>query len=92
MFICFIRSTSILDVHPDVVTPPVVGPALKLNEQLLKWEGESSPALEGSGGKDNIEVRVLFETDALKEPVSSRLSLQNIGTTSLYFNWKVVSY
>ena len=30
---------SILDLHSDITLQPIIGPALLLNGQLLKWEG-----------------------------------------------------
>ena len=76
-----------------------MGPALRLNDHLLKWEGRgtSSPVSEGTivSSDDNddkntvINARVLFET-GVKQPVSSILRFQNVGTTSLYYNWKVI--
>ncbi len=71
-------------------------PALKLNNKLLKWEGgetRTSSASQGTNGSytddnDIINIRVLFET-GVKQPATSILQFQNVGTTSIYYNWKV---
>ena len=63
------------------------GPALQLNDQLLKWEGEAGERREDVGD-DDIGTRVLFEA-GIQESVSSHLLLVNCGTAAVYFNWKV---
>lgn len=81
------RSTSILDVHPDVVTPPIIGPAMKLDQHLLKWAGEgggSSVSL-GNGG---LSLRIIFDT-GIQEPSLSHVNMENCGTVAIYYSWKV---
>lgn len=74
---------------PDTFSHPIVGPALMIRGHLLKWEGApSSP-----GVKNNVEpvdLRVTFESE-VDEQVTSHLSMENIGTTAIYFSWEVCS-
>lgn len=82
------RSTSLLASHPDVVTPPIIGPALLINEQLLTWE------LEREGERhqeERIETRVLFET-GVKELSKRNITLTNTGTVVIRYTWKVTVY
>ena len=63
------------------------GPALQLNDQLLKWEGEAGERRDDVGD-DDIGTRVLFKA-GIHESVSSHLLLVNCGTAAVYYNWKV---
>ena len=75
---------SILDSQPDVISHPLVGPALKVADQLLTWDQE-----------DEMEtaprLRVLFEADVTKL-VSSYLCMQNCGTTAIRYSWEVLQF
>ena len=50
---------SILDSQPDVTSHPLVGPALRVADQLLTWDQEGEMAR-------GPHVRVLFEADVTK--------------------------
>ena len=73
---------SILDSQPDVTSHPLVGPALRVADQLLTWDQEGEMAR-------GPHVRVLFEADVTKL-ASSYLCMQNCGTTAIRYCWEVL--
>lgn len=66
---------------PDVTPSPIVGPALSLAGQLLRWE---EPGGEGEG----LCERVLLESE-VGEMSTSHLDMENTGTTAIYYAWQV---
>lgn len=46
---------SILDLYVDVVQQPIIGPALLIDNQLLKWEG--NPLMQACIGREPLPQR-----------------------------------
>lgn len=63
---------------------PMLGPALCVNDDVLKWEGP--PRFSAASPK---EFFVSFTSEP-KEIVRSSLLLINCGTTAIYFSWEKV--
>lgn len=70
--------------HPDVYTPPIFGPCIKFAGQMLQWSGDSH----SSNDKVAVDARVTFEGYAGCRSTSV-LEIINLGTTAMYFSWKV---
>lgn len=70
--------------HPDVYTPPIFGPSIKFAGQILQWSGDSHSASD----KVAVDARVTFEAYAGCRSTSV-LEIINLGTTAMYFSWKV---
>ncbi len=69
---------------PDVISEPVFGPCLSFGGQAAKWTGNDTRNL----GVIALESRLNFETKAGKR-VMATFEIINIGTTAIYYNWKV---
>ena len=67
----------------DVTTQPILGPALRVGQQLLQWEGPPT-----AKAQNPLEVRVLFES-SVGERITSHLDMENCGTTAIYYSWQV---
>lgn len=79
-----IDSEDPLSAHPDVIQPPIFGPCIIFGGQTAKWTG-------GEGENTGIvalESRLNFETKASKR-VLATFEIFNIGTTVIYYDWKV---
>lgn len=74
-----------MDTHPDVVAPPLVGPALQIQDQLYTWFGEEGEV----GGATKTQLRVLFEI-GIQELSMNQILLENVGTVAISFSWKVI--
>lgn len=70
--------------HPDVYTPPVFGPAIKFAGEVLQWIGDSDSRCDTIA----VDARVPFEAYSGCRSTSV-LEIINLGTTAMYFNWKV---
>lgn len=70
--------------HPDVYSAPVFGPCIQFNGQLLQWSGDSF----SNKGKVATDARITFEASTGFR-VTSILEIENLGTTAIYYNWKV---
>ena len=70
--------------HPDVYTPPIFGPCIRFAGQMLQWTGDSH----SSSDKVAVDARVTFEGYAGCRSTSV-LEIINLGTTAMYFSWKV---
>ena len=70
--------------HPDVYTPPMFGPAIKFAGEMLQWAGDSHSSMD----KIAVDARVTFEAYAGCRSTSI-LEIINLGTTAMYFSWKV---
>jgi len=92
---------SFLDLQPDTASLPIIGPALRIGGELLKWEGPPaglngskvhSGRQEGRRGHDlePVDLRVIFES-AVGEMTTSHLEMENCGTTAIYYSWQVCS-
>ena len=71
---------------PDVIEPPIFGPCIVFGGQTARWSG---------GDEENVgivafESRLNFETKASKR-VLATFEIFNIGTTVIYYDWKVIS-
>ncbi|XP_028821564.1 MYCBP-associated protein-like isoform X3 [Denticeps clupeoides] len=69
--------------YEDVVTEPLLVPALRFCGQLSCWTG-SSPLHRGAVG---IRARLMFEAE-VGLSVNSHVELQNEGSTAIYYNWQ----
>ena len=78
------RSDSILEAYPDVISLPSIGPALTLNGQVLKWEGDE--VFEES--LSPINLKLLFEEE-VNLTSQANLEVENSGTAAIYYSWKV---
>ena len=86
---CILFRTTSRDVLPGTLSRPVVGPALKIREQLFKWEGvPTHDSQTGQTGSKPVDFRVAFES-GVEEEVTSCLLMANCGTTVIYYSWKV---
>jgi len=70
--------------HPDVYSSPIFGPAIRFAGEILQWAGDGH----SSEGKIAVDARVTFETFAGCRSTSF-LEIINLGTTAMYFSWKV---
>lgn len=70
--------------HPDVYSLPIFGPAISFAGQLVHWTGNES----GFEHQVAVDARVSFESYAGCRSTSI-LEIDNVGTTAIYFNWKV---
>ena len=70
--------------YPDVATEPVFGPAILFGGQAANWTGRECE----NTGIVALESRLNFETKAGKR-VLATFEIHNIGTTTIYFDWKV---
>lgn len=79
-----------MDTHPDVAAPPLVGPALQIQDQLYTWFSEEGE-VGGAGGREETktQLRVLFET-GIQELSMNQILLENLGTVAISFSWKVI--
>ena len=68
-----------MDVYPDVSTPPITGPALKVKDHLLVWNESSN---------DDIQIRVIFDA-GVNELAKNEITLKNCGTVGITFSWTV---
>ena len=71
---------------PETYSHPLMGPALTVDGHLLKWEGPPRPGSKSS--LEPVDVRVTFES-GVEEEVTSYLTMENSGTSSIYYSWKV---
>lgn len=69
--------------YPDVRPPPIFGPAVQFAGQEARWTGDCDSMV----GQVGIEARVAFEAYSGTR-VTSYLEVVNIGTTSVFFDWK----
>jgi hypothetical protein len=76
----------VLAEHPDVVEDVIFGPALLFGGQTANWTGNDNENL----GIVALESRLNFETKAGKR-VLATFEIHNIGTTSIYYDWRVQS-
>ena len=67
-----------------MVSPPRIGPALKLNGQLLKWEGDEV----AEGSLSPINLKLLFEEE-VNSTSQANVEMENCGTAAIYYSWKV---
>jgi hypothetical protein len=74
----------VLGQHPDVVEDVIFGPALLFGGQAANWTGNDNENL----GIVALESRLNFETKAGKR-VLATFEIHNIGTTSIYYDWRV---
>ena len=72
------------DYSLSVLADSLAGPALIIGEHLLKWEGPPGPRQSA----EFVDLRVTFEC-GVEEVVTSDLPMENAGSTSLYYCWKV---
>lgn len=79
------ESTDPLADHPDVYSGPVFGPCIKFAGQVLQWSGDSF----SNAGCQAADARVGFESLAGVR-TSVELEVSNLGTTAIYYKWKVV--
>ena len=79
---------STLDLQPNVCNLPAIGPALKIDTCLVKWEGLPDTQGDQPCGEP-LEFRVLLEA-GLGEMTTSHLQLENCGTTAIYYSWQVL--
>ena len=70
--------------HPDIVQTPVFGPCVVFGGQTAKWTGNEM----NNKGVIALESRLNFETKAAKR-VLATFEIFNIGTTAIYYDWKV---
>ncbi|XP_070535835.1 MYCBP-associated protein-like [Ptychodera flava] len=70
--------------QPDI-PQPVIGPALLFDGYPARWTGDSYAAK----GEIGHVARVTFEAFA-GERVTSHLQLVNDGTTTIYYDWKLI--
>jgi len=70
--------------HPDVYSPPIFGPAIKFAGQLQQWTGDAT----SFSNEVAVDARISFESYAGGRSTSI-LEIDNVGTTALYFDWKV---
>lgn len=70
--------------QPDIVREPVFGPCISFGGQTAKWTGNGME----NKGIVALESRLNFETKAGKR-VLATFEIHNIGTTVIYFDWKV---
>ena len=73
-----------LGQHPDVVEDVIFGPAILFGGQTANWTGNENE----NAGIVALESRLNFETKAGKR-VLATFEIHNIGTTSIYFDWRV---
>jgi len=71
---------------PDVIEPPIFGPCIVFGGQTARWSGGD----EENVGIVALESRLNFETKASKR-VLATFEIFNIGTTVIYYDWKVIS-
>ena len=77
------------DVVPEMFPQSLEGPALKIRDHLLKWEGAPKPHVQTSQTRSEpVEFRLMFES-GVEEEVTSCLPMENCGTTAIYYSWKV---
>ena len=77
------------DVVPETFPQSLEGPALKIRDHLLKWEGAPKPHVQTSQTRSEpVEFRLMFES-GVEEEVTSCLPMENCGTTAIYYSWKV---
>jgi len=76
--------TDLLSTMPDVVQPPVFGPSILFGGQPARWTSNDNE----NEGMCALESRLNFETKAEKR-VLATFEVVNIGTTSIYFDWRV---
>jgi hypothetical protein len=76
--------TDLLSTMPDVVQPPIFGPSILFGGQPARWTSNENE----NEGMCALESRLNFETKAEKR-VLATFEVVNIGTTSIYFHWKV---
>ena len=69
---------------PDVIEPPIFGPCIVFGGQTARWSGGD----EENVGIVALESRLNFETKASKR-VLATFEIFNIGTTVIYYDWKV---
>jgi hypothetical protein len=74
----------VLAQHPDVVEEVIFGPALLFGGQTANWTGNDNE----NAGIVALESRLNFETKAGKR-VLATFEIHNIGTTSIYYDWRV---
>jgi len=72
--------------HPDVIQPPIFGPCIIFGGQTARWSGGDGE----NSGIVALESRLNFETKASKR-VLAYFEIFNIGTTVIYYDWKVIS-
>ena len=60
------------------------GPAIKFAGEMLQWAGDSHSSMD----KIAVDARVTFEAYAGCRSTSI-LEIINLGTTAMYFSWKV---
>lgn len=73
--------------HPDVYTMPIFGPSIKFAGETLDWLGDTHSCVDQIA----VDARVTFEAYAGSRSTSV-LEIINLGTTALYFSWKVCLY
>lgn len=73
-----------LAMHPDVYATPMFGPAIRFAGEVLQWTGDSYTAADEIA----VDARVTFEAYASCRSTSI-LEIINMGTTAMYFSWKV---
>lgn len=71
--------------HPDVVPVPIFGPCIVFGGQTANWTGNDNENV----GIVALESRLNFETKAGKR-VLANFEIHNIGTTSIYYDWRVI--
>ena len=79
----FVGEEDPLASHPDVIEPPIFGPAVVFGGQTARWTGGDSE----NQGIVALESRLNFETKAGKR-VLATFEIVNIGTTAIYYDWK----
>lgn len=84
--ICLVYRGTSLDMLPETYSHPLMGPALTVEGHLLKWEGPPRPGSKSS--LEPLDVRVTFES-GVEEEVTSCLTMENSGTSAIYYSWKV---
>ena len=72
---------------PDVYPQPIFGPSLMIAGRSAAWNGSTSNRI----GSIGLSCRVLLEAK-VKERVVSHLDVQNNGTASIYYSWKVKTF
>lgn len=72
--------------HPDVYSGPMFGPCIRFAGQVLYWSGDSF----SNAGYQAADARVGFESLAGVR-TSAELEISNLGTTAIYYKWKVRS-
>ena len=70
---------------PDIGQDPIFGPAVIFGGQLARWTGNDTE----NSGIIALESRLNFETKAGKR-VAATFEIINSGTTSIYFDWRVL--